>query len=75
MSTLSNTKLLSGKTVSFGNSVDIFKADTGGILYDPKFYEGSFTYFNGEMYYSNGEDWVTTDPPVVRTPSALLLLL
>jgi len=71
MSTLSNTKLLSGKTVSFGNSVDIFKADTGGILYDPKFYEGSFTYFNGEMYYSNGEDWVTTDPPVVRTPSAL----
>jgi hypothetical protein len=71
MSTLKDTKLMSGRTVSFGGSVDIFKTDAGGIGLDPVFYEGSFTYHNGEMYFSNGLEWVTTDPPIIRTPSSL----
>jgi len=71
MPTIKDTKLLSGKGITFGGSIDIFRADTGGIQLDPKFYEGSFTYFAGEMLYSNGNEWLTTDPPIIRTPTSL----
>jgi hypothetical protein len=71
MNTLKDTKLVSGRAVSFGASVDTFKTDEGGIGLDPAFYEGSFTYHNGEMYFSNGLEWVTTDPPIIRTPTTL----
>ena len=70
MSNLSDTKLVSGRTPVIGYSTR--KANVSDNLSEvlpPDAYEGSFIYANGQMNFSNGTEWTTTEPPPISTPT------
>lgn len=71
MSNLSDTKLVSGRTPVIGYSYS--KAPASGELNNvlpPESFEGSWVYYENQMQFSTGTEWKSTDPPVIRTPSA-----
>jgi len=71
MANLSDTKLVSGRTPVIGYSYS--KAPASGELNNvlpPESFEGSWVYYENQMQFSTGTEWKSTDPPVIRTPSA-----
>jgi len=70
MSNLSDTKLVSGRTPVIGYSTRKTNAsDNLSEVLPPDAYEGSFIYANGQMNFSNGTEWTTTEPPPINTPT------
>ena len=68
MANISDQKLLSGRTPVIGQALP--QVEITDV--DPVYHEGSFAYGDdGIMYYSNGEEWTTSESPPIRTPSAL----
>jgi len=72
MSNLSDSKLVSGRTPAIGYSYR--KTPISGdlsTLLPPAAYEGSWAYYDNDMYLSDGTTWKTPAPPIIRTPSPI----
>lgn len=71
MPNLSDSKLLSGRSAVIGYSTLKGPDETESTLplsLPPEAYEGSWTYVEKQMLFSDGASWVTPAPPVIRTP-------